>query len=156
MDVGTNGEVFVGNKQSIVACSCAAGPAFEGMHIEHGMKAGTGAIERVKIDAETFDVEFVTIDDGKPVGICGSGVVDAVAEMFRCGIINQRGDFNRNLETKRVRIVSGESKFVIVWKNETNLGNDITISRRDIQEMQLAKAALHTGATVLMNKKNGG
>ena len=91
MDVGTNGEVFLGNKQRIVACSCAAGPAFEGMHIEHGMKAGTGAIERVKIDSETLDVEFVTIDDGKPVGICGSGVVDAIAEMFRCGVINQSG-----------------------------------------------------------------
>ncbi|MGA2386311.1 MAG: ASKHA domain-containing protein [Candidatus Bathyarchaeia archaeon] len=154
MDIGTNGEVFVGNKQSIVACSCAAGPAFEGMHIEYGMKAGTGAIERVKIDAETLDVEFVAIDDGKPVGICGSGVVDAVAEMFRCGVINQRGDFNKNLESKRLRAVNGETKFVVAWKNETILGSDITISRRDIQEMQLAKAALHTGATVLMNKRN--
>jgi len=154
MDVGTNGEVFVGNKQRIVACSCAAGPAFEGMHIEYGMKAGTGAIERVKIDSETMDVEFETIDGCKPVGICGSGVVDAVAEMFRCGVINQRGDFNKNLESKRVRAVNGETKFVIAWKHETGLDNDITISRRDIQEMQLAKAALHTGATVLMNKRN--
>ncbi|MGA3289091.1 MAG: ASKHA domain-containing protein [Candidatus Bathyarchaeia archaeon] len=154
IDIGTNGEVFVGNKQSIVACSCAAGPAFEGMHIEHGMKAGTGAIERVRIDSETLNVEFVTIDDEKPVGICGSGVVDAVAEMFRSGVINQRGDFNKNLETKHLRIVNGETKFVIAWKHETSLGNDITISRRDIQEMQLAKAALHTGATVLMKEMN--
>lgn len=154
IDVGTNGEVFVGNKENIVACSCAAGPAFEGMHIEYGMKAGTGAIERVRIDSETLDVEFVTIDGGKPVGMCGSGVVDAVAEMFRCGVINQRGDFNKNLETKRARIVNGETKFVIAWKHQTSLGNDITISRRDIQEMQLAKAALHTGATVLMNERN--
>jgi uncharacterized 2Fe-2S/4Fe-4S cluster protein (DUF4445 family) len=152
IDVGTNGEVFVGNKQNIVACSCAAGPAFEGTHIEYGMKAWTGAIERIKIDPATLEVEFATIDGGKPVGICGSGVVDAVAEMFRCGVINQRGDFNKNLEAKRVRMVNGEKKFVIAWKNETSLGSDITISRRDIQEIQLAKAALHTGAAVLMNK----
>lgn len=154
MDVGTNGEVFLGNKQRIVACSCAAGPAFEGMHIEHGMKAGTGAIERVKIDSETLDVEFVTIDDGKPVGICGSGVVDAIAEMFRCGVINQSGDFNKNLKTKHFRIVNDETKFIIAWKHDTSLCNDITISRKDIQEIQLAKAALHTGATVLMNERH--
>jgi uncharacterized 2Fe-2S/4Fe-4S cluster protein (DUF4445 family) len=116
------------------------------------MKAWTGAIERIKIDPATLEVEFATIDGGKPVGICGSGVVDAVAEMFRCGVINQRGDFNKNLEAKRVRMVNGEKKFVIAWKNETSLGSDITISRRDIQEIQLAKAALHTGAAVLMNK----
>lgn len=153
MDVGTNGEVFVGNQEDIVSCSCAAGPAFEGMHIEYGMKAGTGAIERLKIDPDTYEVEYETIDGGKPVGICGSGIVDAVAEMFRCGIINERGGFNKDIQTKRLRYVDGEPKFVIAWKHETGLGRDITVGRKDIQEIQLAKAAMHTGAVILMEEK---
>jgi uncharacterized 2Fe-2S/4Fe-4S cluster protein (DUF4445 family) len=153
MDVGTNGEVFVGDKEDIVSCSCAAGPAFEGMHIRYGMKASTGAIERLKIDPDTYEVEYETIDESKPVGICGSGIVDAVAEMFRCGIINQRGNFNENIKTKRIHHINGEVEFVIAWKHETGLGTDITVSRKDIQEIQLAKAAMHTGAAILMREK---
>jgi len=153
MDVGTNGEVFVGNKEDIVSCSCAAGPAFEGMHIRYGMKAGTGAIERLRIAPETYEVEYETVDGSKPVGVCGSGIVDAVAEMFKCGIINQRGGFNKDIQTKRLRYVNGEPEFVIAWKHETGFGSNITISRKDIQEIQLAKAAMHTGAAILMKEK---
>jgi len=153
MDVGTNGEVFVGNKEDIVSCSCAAGPAFEGMHIRYGMKAGTGAIERLKIDPETYEVEHETVDGSKPVGICGSGIVDAIAEMFRCGIINQRGGFNKNIRTKRLLYTNGEPEFVVAWKHETGLGSSITISRKDVEEIQLAKAAMHTGAAILMKEK---
>lgn len=153
IDIGTNGEVFVGNREDIISCSCAAGPAFEGMHIEHGMKAITGAIERLRINPENCEVKYATIDGAKPVGICGSGMVDTVTEMFKCGIINNRGHFNRNIRTGRLRYENGLPKFVIVWKDESGIDSDITISERDIQEILLAKAAIHTGATILMKDK---
>lgn len=153
MDIGTNGEVFVGNRKDIVSCSCAAGPAFEGMHIKYGMKAETGAIERLKIESNTYEVEYETIGDEKPVGICGSGIVDAIAELFKCGIINQRGGFNKSVRTRRLRYVNNEPEFVIAWKHEAGLDKDITVSRKDIQEIQLAKAAMHTGSAILMKEK---
>jgi uncharacterized 2Fe-2S/4Fe-4S cluster protein (DUF4445 family) len=154
VDMGTNGEVFVGNQEDIVSCSCAAGPAFEGMHIKYGMKASTGAIERLKIIPETYEVEYKTIDGTRPTGICGSGIIDAVAELFKNRIINERGGFNKNIQTSRIRYINGEAEFVIAWKDEAKLESDITISRKDIQEIQLAKAAIHTGAVALMWKKN--
>jgi uncharacterized 2Fe-2S/4Fe-4S cluster protein (DUF4445 family) len=153
VDMGTNGEVFVGNQEDIVSCSCAAGPAFEGMHIKYGMKASTGAIEKLKIIPDTYDVEYETIDGTEPTGICGSGIIDAVAELFKNRVINERGGFNKNIQTSRLRY-SNEAEFVIAWKDETKLESDITISRKDIQEIQLAKAAIHTGAVALMWKKN--
>jgi uncharacterized 2Fe-2S/4Fe-4S cluster protein (DUF4445 family) len=152
VDVGTNGEVFVGNKEDIVSCSCAAGPAFEGVHIQHGMKAVSGAIERIEISPKTFEVKYLTIDGAKPVGICGSGIIDAVAEMFKCGIISERGKFN-DVDTPRIIRVEGKPEFVIAWKEETALGKDITVSLKDIEEVQLAKAAIHTGCAILMEKK---
>jgi uncharacterized 2Fe-2S/4Fe-4S cluster protein (DUF4445 family) len=153
IDVGTNGEVFVGNKKDILSCSCAAGPAFEGMHIRYGMKARTGAIEQVKINQDAFEVKYETIGGVKPVGICGSGMVDAVAEMLKCGITTQRGGINKDLEVQRIVKVNGERQFVIAWKHETGIGRDITINGKDIQEIQLAKAAIQTGTTILMNEK---
>ena len=151
IDVGTNGEVFVGNREDIVSCSCAAGPAFEGMHIQFGMKARTGAIERLRIAPDTYEVEYETIGSVKPVGICGSGIIDAIAEMFKCGLVNQRG-FNKNVQTKRLIDDNGEIKFVVAWRSETGLNNDITISGKDVQEIQLAKAAIHAGTMVLMEE----
>jgi len=152
VDVGTNGEVFVGNKEDIVSCSCAAGPAFEGVHIQHGMKAVSGAIERIEISPKTFEVKYLTVDGAKPVGICGSGIIDAVAEMFKCGIISERGKFN-DVDTPRMIRVEGKPEFVIAWKEETALGKNITVSLKDIEEVQLAKAAIHTGCVILMEKK---
>ncbi|WXG41955.1 MAG: ASKHA domain-containing protein [Candidatus Freyarchaeum deiterrae] len=152
VDVGTNGEVFVGNKEDIVSCSCAAGPAFEGVHIQYGMKAVTGAIERVQIKPKTFDVKCETIGGSKPVGICGSGIIDIVAEMFRCGIITERGKFN-DLDTPRIIRAEGRPEFVVAWKEETAIGKNITVSMKDVEEIQLAKAAIHAGCVVLMKKK---
>jgi len=152
MDVGTNGEVFVGNREHIISCSCAAGPAFEGMHIKHGMKASTGAIERLKISPDTLEVEYETIGGGKPIGICGSGIVDAVAEMFKCGIINRQGAFNKDVQTPRLQRVGGETEFVIAKSHETGTGSPITVGRKDVEEIQLAKAAMHTGAAILMKR----
>lgn len=154
IDIGTNSEVFIGNREDIISCSCAAGPAFEGMHIEHGMKAVTGAIEKVRINPRDYEVDYETINGAKPVGICGSAIIDAIAEMFKCGIIDSRGHFKRDVQSKRLRTENGVLKFVIAWKEETGTGHDITISERDIQEIILAKAAIHTGISILMKEKN--
>jgi uncharacterized 2Fe-2S/4Fe-4S cluster protein (DUF4445 family) len=153
MDVGTNGEIFVGNRYDLVCCSCAAGPAFEGMHIEFGMKAVTGAIEKIKINPHTYDVEYEVIGKAKPIGICGSGIIDAVAELFRCGIIDNTGKFKKDIKTKRLRMIGGVPKFVVAWKSESGINTHITISQKDIQEILLAKAAMHTGAEILMREK---
>ena len=153
IDIGTNSEVFVGNREDIVSCSCAAGPAFEGMHIEHGMKAVTGAIERVRIDPRDYEVEYKSIGDAKPIGICGSAIVDAVAELFKCGLIDEHGHFKKGVDAKRLRWEDGVLKFVIAWKDESAIGRDITISERDVQEILLAKAAIRSGIAVLMKEK---
>lgn len=153
VDIGTNTEVFVGNSEDLLSCSCASGPAFEGMHIKHGMKAFTGAIERVSINSN-FDVEYETIGSEKPAGLCGSAMIDAVAEMFKHGIINSQGRFNRQIETPRFKENNGEVEFVIAWGHETATGKEITVTQKDIREIQLAKAAIYAGCSILMKRKN--
>jgi uncharacterized 2Fe-2S/4Fe-4S cluster protein (DUF4445 family) len=158
VDVGTNGEVFLGNNEEILSCSCAAGPAFEGTQIKYGMKAVTGAIEKVKINPKTLDVKYETIGEEKPVGLCGSAMVDIVAELLKAGVISSRGKFNQEtIKTNRFIKTEEESKegtsFVIAWKDETALNQHITVSTKDISEIQLAKSALHTGCEILMQKK---
>jgi uncharacterized 2Fe-2S/4Fe-4S cluster protein (DUF4445 family) len=158
VDVGTNGEVFLGNKDELLSCSCAAGPAFEGTQIRYGMKAVTGAIEKVRIDPETFDTVYETIGERKPIGLCGSAMVDVVAELLKTRLISTRGRFNQETtRTKRI-ITSKEDgaelkSYVIAWKNETAINKNITVSTKDISEIQLAKSALHTGCEILMQKK---
>ncbi len=154
LDIGTNTEVVLGNKSNILAVSCASGPAFEGAHIKYGMRAASGAIERVKIDPKTLEVEYQTIDDIKPYGICGSAMVDILAEMLKAGIINISGAFNKNIKSSRLRQGENGFEFVLAWKDETSIGKDITVTQRDIREIQLAKAAIHTGCTILMQKLN--
>jgi uncharacterized 2Fe-2S/4Fe-4S cluster protein (DUF4445 family) len=162
IDIGTNGELLLGNRDRIYSTSCATGPAYEGAQIKFGMRAAPGAIERVKIDPDTREVMFKVIGktdwhahlekvDAK--GICGSGIIDAVAEMFRAGVIMKNGNFNPNLNTPRFRRDSeGKAEFVIAWADETSVGTDITITLGDIRAIQLAKAALYAGAKLLMNK----
>lgn len=152
LDIGTNTEIVLGNKEDILVCSCASGPAFEGAHITHGMRALTGAIERIAVDPETLEVSYRTIDDAKPVGICGSALVDAPAEMLKAGIINVSGAFMRDLDHPRVRR-DGSPEFVVAWSEETATGRDIVITQGDIRELQKAKAAMHAGAAILMARK---
>ena len=153
IDIGTNTEIVLGNKDELFTTSCASGPAFEGMHITHGMKAVEGAIERVKIDPETFEVHYETIGNTEPVGICGSAMVDIVAEMLKTGLIDRTGKFNVNKNTKRFRKVNDEYVFVIAKSNETKSGTPIIVTQKDIREIQLAKAAIHTGCSILMRKR---
>ncbi|MEM3579848.1 MAG: ASKHA domain-containing protein [Candidatus Bathyarchaeia archaeon] len=155
LDIGTNTEIFVGNSEDILSCSCASGPAFEGAHIRHGMKAVTGAIEKISIDPTSgYEVKYKTIGDAAPLGICGSAIIDAVAEMLKCGIINSRGRFNLNVKTPRLRVVDGTPEFVLVWRSESGTGKEIVITQKDVGEVQLAKAAIFAGCWILMKRKN--
>jgi uncharacterized 2Fe-2S/4Fe-4S cluster protein (DUF4445 family) len=150
VDIGTNTEIVLGNKDRLVACSCASGPAFEGAHIKHGMRASTGAVEQVWINPKGFEVGYKTIGNGQPRGLCGSAIVDVAAELLKTGLIDRSGRFNRTLNTPRLRTNEKTSEFVISWKNENSLKTDIVVTQDDIREVQLAKAAIYTGASILM------
>lgn len=152
MDVGTNTEVSLGNAKEIMSCSTASGPAFEGAHIKFGMRASTGAIERVKIDDETYEPEISTIDDAKPRGICGSGIIDAIAEMLRVGLLDTGGRIQRK-NTPRIREGPQGLEYVLAWKEETpTKAEDIVITQKDVREIQLAKAAMRAGCEILMKR----
>ena len=155
IDLGTNGEIVFGNKNKMLCCSTAAGPAFEGGHIRWGMRASPGAIERVKIDSETLDVTLKTIQNEKPMGLCGSGIISAVAEMIRAGIVLQKGDFDGELKSHRLREGEDGFEFVLVWASEAAIDQDIVITRKDVAELQMAKSAVHAGATLLMEEFEG-
>jgi uncharacterized 2Fe-2S/4Fe-4S cluster protein (DUF4445 family) len=164
IDIGTNGEIVLGNKERLLSASCACGPAFEGVHIAHGMRAAEGAIERVRIDPQTYAVNFKVIGEESwrsegPVattkvrGICGSGVNDAVAEMFRVGIVTRKGTFNMDIPSPRLRRdAQGVPEFVIAGAEETAIGAEIVISYRDVRAIQLAKAAVYAGIKCLMRR----
>jgi len=162
IDIGTNGELVLGNRERLVSASCATGPALEGSHIEFGMRAAPGAIERIRIDPETLDVRFKIIglegwhtdypaEDVGARGICGSGIIEAAAEMRKAGIILSTGNFDPELTHDRIVLENGKPrKFVIAWPEETALGRSITVSLKDIRSIQLAKAALRAGAEILL------
>jgi len=155
IDIGTNGEILLGNKDRLLSASCATGPAFEGAHIKYGMRAAPGAVERVRIDPETLEPEYRIIsgEDGEPArGICGSGIIDAIAELFRAGIIEKNGRFDKSLESSRL-IQDGKSReYVIVLEKESAIGKNITITIGDVRAVQLAKGAIYGASKILMKK----
>jgi uncharacterized 2Fe-2S/4Fe-4S cluster protein (DUF4445 family) len=153
IDIGTNTEIIVGNKERLVSCSCASGPAFEGAHIKFGMRASTGAIERVWVDPASYDVRLRTIDDAQPRGICGSGIVDAVSELFRAGILEPSGKIAVSESNPRTRTTTdGQAEFIIAQGKETISGYNISVTQHDVQEIQLAKAAIFAGVSILMKR----
>jgi uncharacterized 2Fe-2S/4Fe-4S cluster protein (DUF4445 family) len=152
IDVGTNGELVMGNREKLISCSCATGPALEGAHIKFGMRAAPGAIERIEIHPETLDVTFEVIGNSSAMGICGSGIIDAAAELYRNGILDKSGRFRNEIKSSRLRVVDETAEFVIAWKNETSIGKDITVTQKDVRNIQLAKAALYTGAKLMMRR----
>jgi uncharacterized 2Fe-2S/4Fe-4S cluster protein (DUF4445 family) len=152
IDIGTNSEVILGNRSNLIACSCAAGPAFEGAHIEYGMKAVTGAIERVTINPQTLSVEVQTIDDASPIGICGSGIVDTVAQLAHSGLLNHKGRFTE--KAKPLLVTKGKKrKFILVPGNKSLQLPRLTVSEEDISQLLLAKAAIQTGWQLLLEHK---
>ena len=161
IDVGTNGELLLGNKERILSASCATGPALEGAHIKFGMRAAPGAIERVRIAPKTLQVKFRVVGSEKwsdecigaeigAKGVCGSGIVEAVAEMFTAGVLDRNGRFSKSLSHDRLRPTDKGREFIIARAEETAIGQDIAISAADIRSVQLAKGALYAGAKILM------
>jgi len=159
IDIGTNGELVLGNRNKLISSSCATGPAFEGAEIRYGMRAAPGAIEKIVIDGETKEVRFKVIDkegwsteleDVGAKGICGSGIIDVVPQLFLAGIIDWTGRFNRNLKTPRYRENNGQPEFVIAWAKETSIGQDVVICQSDVRAIQLAKGAMYAGAKIMM------
>lgn len=153
MDIGTNTEIAIGNKEDMISCSCASGPAFEGFYIKHGMRASSGAIEHVEINPETFEVRYRTIEGVRPIGLCGSGLIDLLAELLKTGVMDSAGKLNPEIESNRITTNKDEVEFVVAWERETGIDSDVVITQRDIRELQSAKAAMRAGAEILMLKK---
>jgi uncharacterized 2Fe-2S/4Fe-4S cluster protein (DUF4445 family) len=152
IDLGTNGEIILWDGERLVCCSAAAGPAFEGGHIRWGMRAADGAIDRVRIDPGTLRVGVKTINDKPPVGICGSGILSAAAEMVRSGIVLSRGNFNEDIPHPLLREGDEGLEFVLVPASSSMAGGDITITARDVSQIQMAKSAVYAGAALLMEQ----
>lgn len=149
LDVGTNGEMVLGNREWLITCACSAGPAFEGAGVVNGMRATSGAIEEVWINHQTYEPSYRVIGGGKPKGICGSGLISLLAEAFLTGILDKAGNVNLTLPTPRVREGAHGAEYVVVWGAETESGEDIVLSRVDIDNLLRAKAAIYAGFTVL-------
>ena len=146
LDIGTNTEVSLVNNGEIAVVSCASGPAFEGGHIKDGMRAARGAIERLRIVDDS--IQYQTIDDAPPIGICGSGVLDAVAQLYLAGIIDKSGRMKDG--RPRLRTRKKQREFVLVSEEEREGHPAIVITQQDVRELQLAKAAIRTGIQVLL------
>jgi uncharacterized 2Fe-2S/4Fe-4S cluster protein (DUF4445 family) len=149
LDIGTNGEMVMGTSEWLVSCACSAGPAFEGAGVYDGMRATTGAIEEVWINAKTYEPTIRVIGGGKPRGLCGSGLISLIAEMFITGVTDKAGSVNLNLPTQRVRTGEHGPEYVIAWASETESGKDIVITKPDIDNLLRAKAAIYAGYVML-------
>jgi uncharacterized 2Fe-2S/4Fe-4S cluster protein (DUF4445 family) len=152
MDVGTNGEIVIGNQDWMVSASASAGPAFEGGGVKFGMRATFGAVEQVRINRENFEPMILTIGQVPPKGVCGSGMIDCLAEFQEAGIISQNGRFNQELNAVTSRIRQGESgwEFVLCWKDQTQLEQDLVITEPDIDNLIRTKASIYAACSVLL------
>ena len=150
IDVGTNGEIVLGNSDWLISCACSAGPAFEGAGVASGMRAAPGAIEEVWIDADTAEPTYRTIADEAPRGICGSGIISLLGELFITGIVDKGGHLNCLLPSPRVRVGAHGPEYVVVWAHDTcGEQKDIVFSEVDIENVLRAKAAIYAGMAVL-------
>ncbi len=151
IDIGTNGEIVVGNKEWMVCAACSAGPAFEGGGIQYGMRAATGAIENFQIHPETYDPMIVTIGRIKPSGICGSGLISIVSELLEAKVIDQQGKFNRSLDHPRIREGREGWEYVLAWGQDSLIGEDIVITEVDLDNLMRAKGAMYAGYQTLLD-----
>ena len=153
VDVGTNGEIVLGNKEWLLTASCSAGPAFEGGGIRFGMRAEIGAIEKVKIDPQSLEPEIKVVGDVKPRGICGSGMIDLMAEMLKNKIIQPNGKFNLDTTHPRIKEENGEKQYILAIANkETELEQDIVFTESDISNLIRSKGAIYAGFRVLLKQ----
>lgn len=147
MDIGTNGEIAVGNNEWLMTAACSAGPCFEGSGIKHGMRATEGAIESVRINPNTLEPELGVIGDSVPVGICGSGMIDAISEMFLTRVVDQKGKLARQTRTDRIREGEDGVEFVL-----SRQGKDVVLTEVDIENIIRAKAAIYAGVSLLLKE----
>ncbi|MBW2341418.1 MAG: DUF4445 domain-containing protein, partial [Deltaproteobacteria bacterium] len=165
IDIGTNGELVLGNKEKLISSSCATGPALEGAQLAFGMRAAPGAIERITIDPGTGEVDYKVIgrdswrsyskpEEMQAKGICGSGILDVLGELYRSGVVLKSGRFNPKQKSNRFRKNSdnNQPEFVIAWKEETSIGKDVVITQKDVRQIQLAKGALYCGCKLMMRR----
>lgn len=151
IDLGTNGEIVFGNQDYMMTCACSAGPAFEGGGISCGMRASNGAIEKIDIDKVSLKPSLKIIGDSKPVGICGSGIIDLICKLVLNGIIDRRGKINRDLISERIRFNEHDiGEYVLAFKGEYNIESDITVNEVDIDNFIRAKGAIYSGASTLI------
>jgi len=152
MDIGTNAEIVIGNKDWLACAACSAGPAFEGGGLKFGMRAAKGAIEDFSMDPITLEPMNLTIGNVRPKGICGSGLIIIAATLFEMGVIDNRGKFNRDLDTPRIRETDGIFEYVLAWKNETQIDRDITLTEPDLDNLIRAKGAIYSGCITLLEE----
>lgn len=152
IDIGTNGEIVLGNQDWLVSCACSAGPAFEGAGVGDGMRATAGAIDEVWIHPGTYEPTLHVIGDLPPRGICGSGLISLIAELFIHGLIDKGGNFNFDAPCSRIRKTDQGGEFVFARSHENATSHDLILSRVDIDNLLRAKAAIYAGFVVLLNK----
>jgi uncharacterized 2Fe-2S/4Fe-4S cluster protein (DUF4445 family) len=150
IDIGTNGEIVIGNQQWLACAACSAGPAFEGGGIKFGMRATAGAIEEVSLNPQTYEPMLLTIDMVKPKGICGSGLINILAAMMEADIISPNGKFREDLDTPRIRQGDEGREYVLAMGPDTQSGQDITLSEADIDNLMRAKGAMFAGYVTLL------
>jgi len=152
IDVGTNGEIVLGNKDWMMTAACSAGPAFEGGGIRWGMRAEDGAIEKVTIDPTTREPVIATVGDQPPRGICGSGMIDLIAELLQAGLIDPRGKFADDRHHPHITIVNDEPAYVLALAHQTSMKEDIVFTESDLKNLIYSKGAVYAGFTTLLNE----
>ena len=152
IDIGTNAEIVIGNREWLACAACSAGPAFEGGGITHGMRAAEGAIEDFSLNPETFEPMNITLGNKPAVGICGSGLLVIIATLFENGVLDRQGKFNRHLETERIREGRSGYEYLLVRRRESGIDHDIVLNEVDIENFIRAKAAIYAGVKTLMEE----
>lgn len=150
IDIGTNGEIVLGNNDWLMTAACSAGPAFEGGGIRWGMRAEEGAIEKITINPESLNPQFSTVGDAPARGICGSGMIDLIAELLRVGIVDRSGQFSRDLGSSRVKVIGEELAYILVFADETPMQEDIIFTASDLKNLIYSKGAVYAGFTTLL------
>ncbi|MCC6189109.1 MAG: DUF4445 domain-containing protein [Anaerolineales bacterium] len=163
IDIGTNGEMVLGNRHKLISASVPTGPAFEGAQIQYGMRAAVGAIEKVDIDPTTWEVRFRVIGQEawsselppeaiKAKGLCGSAMIDLGWELYRAGVVDATGRFSKEAHSPRLRQGPDGPEFVLAWSHQTAIGRDITFNVNDMRALQLAKSAMYSAAKIMMRR----
>ncbi len=149
IDIGTNGEIVLGNRDFLVACAASAGPAFEGSGVACGMRASKGAIQKFRIEPSGLEVHYETIAQARPRGICGSGYIDILGELLRVGLIDKSGKIIER-DSPRLREADAGREFVVAFKAEADSGADIVVTEADIENLKRAKAAIYSATATLI------